>query len=148
MKKNWLLASLILLAALTPSCANPRPKADEKVAAKLASLTYPKDAPLGDDLDIVVERGKSHIRLINRTPRSYQNATLWLNQQYVGEAVRIDIGSTKNNRLSLKKFTNQHGECFPIAGFLAPEKAQQLVLAELIDPQTGQRHRLLVQIAE
>jgi hypothetical protein len=71
---------------------------------------------------------------------------LWLNQQYVARIDRIAIGA--NNRFSLKRFVNRHGEGFPTAEFLAPDEARPVVSAELYDPETKRRHRLNVRMEE
>jgi hypothetical protein len=115
---------------------------DPKLAGELAQLVYPADAALGNDLDIVVIRNGGHIELVNRTATVPGPSELWLNQQYVGAVKSIPIG--RGNQFDLVKFINEHGEAYPIGAVLQPDKSFPIVLAELFDPKTGLRHRLLV----
>jgi len=105
-------------------------------------LVYPKDAPRGPVFQMVVVPEAEHVQLVNLTPRRHQNVQLWLNQQYGAPIQQINIGA--DNRYSLRRFINEHGEHVPLAGFLAPDRAAQIVSAEIFDPQTGQRHVLTV----
>lgn len=102
---------------------------------------YPSDAVLGEDWDIVVTKARGELVLTNRAPRSFRNVQVWLNRQYVAEAKLIRIGS--GNRIPLHRFVNEHGESFPIAGILTPDKGFPLLSCVLFDPATGARHRLL-----
>ncbi|MCC7408918.1 MAG: hypothetical protein IT442_12670 [Phycisphaeraceae bacterium] len=142
MTRGFVLAMLILGVSLATACRNPYPKADKKLAAELSQIVYPKDAPLGEDLDILVRRDGGTLRVVNRTPRKYENVQLWLNQQWVGKIDAIDIG--QENTFSLGRFINQYGEKYPTAGLLNPDRALKLVLADIFDPATGKRHRLTV----
>ncbi|MBI1337553.1 MAG: hypothetical protein GC164_11390 [Phycisphaera sp.] len=103
---------------------------DEQTRKELAAMVYPSDAPVGQSLDIITQRDGSSITLDNRTPRSYENAQLWLNEQYVSLVGKITIG--RDNRFTLTKFINMHGESFPVAGFLAPDRAFPVVSAVLV----------------
>lgn len=118
----------------------------EDTRERLSSLPYPADAKYGPDLDIVVTKSRDAVILSNRTARSYENRELWLNRQYVWEVDRIEIGG--GNRYTLTNFINEHGEPFPTPGFLRPDKGAPVVLAELYDPRTQLRNRLLVQTIE
>lgn len=138
-----LLATLAEVVAVA-GCRNPHPMADAKLAAELSPLVYPGEAPLGPDLDILVIRNGKHLTLANREPRSMDNVQIWPNQQWVANVSRLSIGS--NNRLNLTHFVNHYGEQYPTAGFLQPERSLRLVLAELYDPESNQRHRLNVQL--
>lgn len=121
--------------------ASEAPPAIEGVPAVEGFAAYPHDAPLGADLDIVTVTRRGQVTFTNRTAHNYSNARVWLNQQYVGTVPQILIGQSVT--LPLTQFTNQHGEHFPIAGFLTPEKGFPLLAAEIFDPATGHRHRLL-----
>ena len=115
----------------------------------MEKMVYPKDSPIGEDYDIVVTQKGNSIKMNNRTPRTYTNAQLWLNQQYVRTVGEITIGnSILSNRFELDKFFSQHAEHFPTGGLLSPDKGQLVVLAEIFDPVSGQRHRLLVRPKE
>ena len=101
---------------------------------------YPEQAALGADLDMIVTQGRGILKVDNRTPRSFKDVQLWLNLQYVAQ-VTIHIGS--GNPAPLTEFRNKHGEHFPIAGFLTPDKGFPILSCILFDPATGRRHRLV-----
>lgn len=131
---------LLAVSMAMVACGN-KPLTDER-AIKLAAMVYPEEGPRGDDLDIVIERKRGTLRLDNRTPAAYENHLLWLNQQYVSPVEKISIGA--GNSLSLKQCVNRWREHFPIGGILTPDKGYPVVLAELVHPDTGMRHRLVV----
>lgn len=143
-----LAPALIALVAVLAGCSRPllNPSADAALAAELSRIPYPKDAKLGADLDIVVIRDGRYAQLVNRTARSWTDVQIWLNQQYVGQVPAIAIGT--DNTLDLVDFINQFGEPFPTGSLLRPEDAYPIVLAEIIDPATGLRHRLVVRPEE
>ena len=130
----WTLAAG-LMGCVWACDSSPEPVAPE-LAGQLAQMPYPKDAPV-DDLDIVVVQDDAGIVLTNRTAVEYQNVCLWLNQEYVGLAKRIPIGV--ESRFELVHFINLHGEPFPTGGWLTPDKAGSVVLAELFDTQASDR---------
>ena len=102
---------------------------------------YPEDAALGEDYDIVATQTREELQLANRCPRSFKNVQVWLNHQYVARAAKIDIGS--GNRIPLRRFVNEHGEHFPVAGLLTPDKGFPVISCIMFDPGSGRRHRLL-----
>lgn len=106
---------------------------------------YPGEAELGADWDIIVLQGKESIRLNNQTPRTYSDVQVWVNQQYVADVATIKIGP--GNRVPLASLVNEHGETYPIPGFLTPDHAFPAVLCEIFDPADGKRHRLLSRVA-
>jgi len=112
------------------------PLADQAAAERLKSEIYPAQAPLGDDLDMVVLRQGGKITFINRTATAYRNVHIWLNQQYVGQVENISIGT--NNTHSLRFFVNKHAEGFPVGGLLTPDRSFPIVLAELYIPPTAE----------
>lgn len=139
---------LVLLAgalALSAGCANRKPSLSAEAAERLAALTYPREAEDGGELDILIEkRGGDRVFILNRTPRTFENVRLWLNREYVTELEHIRIG--KHPPRPLRAFVNRHGESFPVAGPLTPDKARPLVSAELHDPETNLRYRLPVRL--
>lgn len=143
--RPWPPVMVALAALLSAGCHRPVPSSAARDLAPeaLARLSYPVDAPLGPDLDIVVLHERRAIRLVNRTARSYQDQLLWLNREFVGPVDRLRIGT--ENRLQLDRFVNRHQEPYPTATLLAPDKARALSAADLFDPATGRRHRLVVQ---
>jgi hypothetical protein len=110
----------------------------------LAKMTYPADAELGEDLNIVVVRKGDAVALTNLTAKSYPNTWLWLNKEFVGNVDALNVGT--DNRYELHRFINSHGERYPRGALLAPDKGFPIVLAEMYDPETRQRHRLLARL--
>jgi hypothetical protein len=134
-----LLAAALLLSV---GCTPPASIGQRQERVRYAQLDYPAQAEYGPDLDIVVRREGKQIALINRTADRYTDARVWLNQQFVRDLARVEIGP--DNRFDLSRWTNQHREPFPVGTLLAPDTAEPVVLAELLDPATGLRHRLTV----
>lgn len=144
-RRTGLLA--LCVAALTlfsiPGCEQPPPVVDGPTADALAALRYPGQTEYGPDLDIIVIREGHHISLTNRTARTYEGMQLWLNQQYVSQVERIEIGVNPDTQLPT--FLNRHRESFPVGSFLQPDLARPVISAELYDPATNVRYRLTVQ---
>jgi len=140
--------ALVLLAL--PACdtfSNVRllpnlDRVDPEESRALAELPYPTQVAFDASLDIVLRRDRGHVELVNRTPRAYTGVYLWLNQQYVARVDELTIGD--NGGIDLGNFINQHDEGFPTATLLAPDAGDRIVLAELFDPATAKRYRLLV----
>ena len=124
-------------------CTQAPPTLADPIASALAALRYPGKSPHGPDLDIIVTREGSAIRLTNRTARSYEGMQLWLNQQYVQKPRQVAIGG--NQDMQLATFINRHREPFPIGTFLQPDLARPVISAELYDPVGNVRYRLTVQ---
>lgn len=135
-----LMGCSILLSAVVGCSAQPR--VPDKMVATLAELTYPAQSEYGPDLDVVVVRNHRSIELANRTASRYLHVQLWLNRHFVHRVEDLAIGT--NNTFSLHQFINHHGESFPLETFLKPEQAFPVALAELYDPDTAMRHRLIV----
>ena len=134
---------MCLLALLLPSgCTLPVTVSQQRERERYAQLDYLVDAEYGPNLDIVVRRSGDRLTLINRTARDYVDHRLWLNQQFVRDLPRVGIGP--DNVYDLRRWVNEHREPFPVGSLLAPDDAEAVVLAELVDPETGLRHRLLV----
>lgn len=147
--------------------------------ARLAYLPYPADVPFGPDLDVVVTRGKTTLRLHNRSVTDLRNVQLWINQQYVAHVHHIPVttggttpgiteglpilgklsaddipiieavlhGQSGDLQIPLEWFINQHGETYPVVGFLAPEKAFPVMIVEAYLPDVPdgpKRHRFNV----
>lgn len=105
---------------------------------------YPADVPVGDPVELEVVRQRDHIVIHNRTATAYDNAQVWLNQGWGQTVALVPIGTGKP--LLLTDFINEHGEPYPVAGFLAPEKSRPLVAAALF--RDGQLHPLTVRLEE
>lgn len=136
------ITGLLFAVICFTGCTAPLSMSEEEERQRLAQLDYPADAEHGPDLDIVVRREGQSVTFINRTPRAYRDVRVWINQQYVREIAAIEIGP--GNRFDLNRWINEHREPFPVGSFLAPDAAFPVVLAEMIDMDTGLRHRLLV----
>jgi len=144
MKHAPALALLLMILTASLGCQADRGTAlDAESVDRLSRLPYPKDADYGPDLDIVVTKSRLQAIVSNRTPRTYHDVELWLNRQYVQEIDTIEIGG--GNRFPLTSFINKHTEPFPTPGFLRPDTGAPVVLAELYDPATKLRNRLVVQ---
>ncbi len=121
----------------------PAPTSHEAYVNEMADRSYPADAELGADLDIVVRQHRDRLSLSNRTPRRYADVQLWINQQYVADVASIEIGN--GNQVLFENLINRHREHYPTPGFLTPDRYFPVHLAELYVPQENRRHRLLVQ---
>ena len=140
----WLrLIAASLCVLPLAGCDGPDSLIDEARAQQQAELIYPEAAELGPDLEVLVMRDRRKIRLVNLTPRSLRRVQVWLNAEYTRTLDRIEIGS--DNVFALRRWVNSHGESYPTGSFLAPDKSRLLALAEVYDPRTGLRHRLVVQ---
>jgi hypothetical protein len=118
---------------------------DKQRASELSQLRYPADAPAGPDLDIVVRQKGSSLDLKNRTPAAYRDVQVWLNQQFVSPLPQLPIAEGGETRdVPLRQFINHRADPYPVGGFLSPDRGFPVVLAELYDPATGLKHRLLV----
>lgn len=134
---------LLSVAVLLSGCGLFGPaQPDPSTVEELSKLAYPAQAKLGADLDILAVVQGSWLQLVNRTPRHYGALQLWLNQQWVGQVPAVRIGT--DNEYDLSRFVNEFGEPYPSGDLLHPERALPLVLAELYDPATTLRHRLVV----
>lgn len=133
------------LIAFTASCQTlgpPNLRVNAEEMPTVAALAYPKNAGLGKDLDIIVTRKGDTIELANRTALAYKNHYLWLNQEYVILVDQIKIGT--ENRCELGGFTDRHHETYPLGSLLTPDKTKPLISADLHNPATNTRHRLIV----
>ena len=128
---------------LSVGCSSPTRAAPSDLDG-LAALVYPDAAERGDDLDVFVTRRGSVLDLQNMSTRRIGFEQIWLNRAYVSTIDGLNVGEQAT--LSLDWFRNRHGETYPRGTFLAPERNLPLVLAELFDPGSGRRHRLIVRL--
>lgn len=135
------LILLTIVACALGGCQKPALDAAE--VDQLSRLNYPIDSEYGDDIDVIVVPAQDTIRLANRTPYAYNNVQVWLNRQYVSEVGRVEIGT--GNVLPLARFVNYYQEPFPRGSFLRPRRGEKIVLAEIYDPDSQRRHRMVVQ---
>lgn len=139
------LLTMSLLAGGCSLVQRPTLISTEERAA-LSDMRYPRDAEHGQDLDIVVIRDGANLAMVNREPRRREAMFMWLNQQFVGRVETIEVGT--GNRLDLARFVNEYGETFPLGGLLTPDKGAPVIQAELFDPATGLRHRVVTRLVD
>ncbi len=132
---------LLVLALVLVGCRGAGDLLAETQARDVATLAYPEEAQVGPDLPVHVVRDGRQIEVINLSSRSYRRVELWLNQAYARPVDRLEIGK---NWLSLRRFVNDFGETYPTGTLLSPDKNEPVVLAELYDPSTRVKHRLVV----
>ena len=141
-----LLLGLLLTALLLPGCGATYPAGWAKKKQELIEARHPApadaDAERGEPLAIDVVRDGGSLYLINREPRRFDGARLWLNQQWAGDLPRVPIGA--GPWVSLDLFVNRHGEPFPRGLFLRPDLAKPLILAELVPAGSSRIHPLTV----
>ena len=137
---------LLLTALCLPGCGATFPAGWAQQKQELVEARYPApadaDAERGEPLAIDVVRDGGSLSLINREPRRFDGARLWLNQQWAGELRRVPIGA--GPQISLELFVNRHGEPFPRGLFLRPDLAKPLILAELVPAGSSTVHPLTV----
>lgn len=137
-----LTAVLLPVVVGTTGCRSNASRADQpNWARQLADLEYPKDANYGEDLDIRATKQGAVLVLVSREPKSYENVQLWLNRQYVSVIERVDVAQQIDAPFAY--FINEYGESFPVGWLLAPEEARPVLSAEVYDPGTGLKHRLV-----
>ncbi|MFG0247904.1 MAG: hypothetical protein ACF8OB_03380 [Phycisphaeraceae bacterium JB051] len=132
--------------------AEPAPVAETVEAAEvepegpapLWSLKYPAaKEQFAGDLDMTVIQDRKSIKITNRTVKTYKDVQVWVNQRYVTRVDAIPAGKTTS--VALKSLMNQYGEKYPVPGIFRPDRSFPALLVELVEPNTNQRHRLIVQ---
>ena len=90
--------------------------------------------------------GGGTLKVTNITAHPFHDVQLWLNQQYVAKVHEVPAAvGAKTLDISLDEFIDKHSRHYPTGRFLKPELAFPVVLAEIFDPASGRRYRLLVQ---
>lgn len=114
---------LLLTIAAAPGCRAHAPHAGKPVF-------FPFKAPIAGALDIAVSRdGFDWITVENRTAGTWDNATLWLNNDWGMPLKQLPIGQTIH--LPLKQFINQYSESYPTGNLLEPRKSKPLIRCNL-----------------
>jgi hypothetical protein len=112
--------------------------------APLWSLKYPSaKEQFAGDLDMTVIQDRKSVKITNRTVKTYKDVQVWVNQRYVTRVDAIPAGKTTT--VALKKLMNQYGEKYPTPGIFRPDRSFPALLVEVYEPDTNQRHRLIVQ---
>lgn len=124
------LPVLLVLAGvvLLPGCA--RPTFDPERATR----PYPVELGRVAMADIQVFRDGVNIDLVNATPRTYEDVTLWVNRRFAAVVDSLPAGQTK--RQSLWEFYDELGEVFNAGGFFRTRRATPVRLVE-IEPSDG-----------
>ncbi len=145
-----LFLTILLAVLISPmligaaGCTSSTPLSDRpQWARQLAELPYPADAENGADLDMTVKKQGESLVIVSREPRSFENVQIWMNRQYVTVVDRI--ATADRIEAPLDFFVNKHGESFPTGWLLAPEKARPVLTAEVYNPETGLKHRLVAE---
>lgn len=132
----------VVLALLwgAAGCVSDGEPADR--SAQADRVFAPPGSELGADLDIAVRQRGGVLVLDNREASGFAGQQLWLNRQWNADAPAIP--PAERVELDLTVFVNGYGETYPVGGLLSPDKTERVVSAELYDPGSGVRRRLLV----
>ena len=98
-----------------------------------ANIDYARPMPPGltqaEVLDVQLFRDVTNVELTNTTARSFQNATLWINERWSRPIESLDIGESID--VSLWEFVDEYGDPFRAGGFFATRDPDAVVLAQL-----------------
>jgi len=137
-----LLASLWVVTSWG-GCSTPMRAAPDTLET-MPHAVYPDASERGDDMTIIVVPRAAMIEVQNMSARRVGGEQIWLNRSYVSTIDGLAIGGHVS--LPLDRFRNRYGEIYPRGSLLAPERNEPIVLAELFNPATGHRHRLIVRM--
>lgn len=92
---------------------------------------YPTDKDYQkSSLNIEVLRDDYSIWFDNRSAKAFDNVKIFLNMEYAATLENLPIGLSE--KYDLHSFVNKHGEEYPTAVFLNPERDKLLVSTDLI----------------
>jgi len=91
--------------------------------------SYPEPLHTVNTADMQVFRDDQSIEIVNATPITYRNSTVWINQQFALRVEEIPAGETV--RLSLWDFFDERGEVFNAGGFFATFEPTPVRLVEI-----------------
>ncbi|MDP6693509.1 MAG: hypothetical protein QF444_04205 [Phycisphaerales bacterium] len=117
--KRLLIGTTLLISG----CQTPLPDISK------ATQRYPFELHSSEVLPIQVIRKGEHIIIVNSTADDFNNATIWINQQYTQSLPMMPAGSTI--RINLWDCYDAFGEKFNAGGFWRTDEPTKLVLAEL-----------------
>jgi hypothetical protein len=80
-----------------------------------AAEPYPRELHTANAVDVQVFRDGTKIELVNATPHTYENFSLWINQRYVRDVEVLPAGGRL--KLSLWDFYDERGEVMNAGGF-------------------------------
>jgi hypothetical protein len=90
---------------------------------------YPRQLQQVRVADVQVFRDGPKATLVNASPVSYQDVSLWINQRYVIELESLPAGAQLT--LDLSDARDEYGQIFQGGGFFAGEEPDPLVLGQL-----------------
>jgi hypothetical protein len=119
------LAPLLLAGAalLAPGCTRPLFEPER------ATRPYPTELHRVEMADIQVFREGVHVDLVNATPYTYRDVTVWVNRRYAASIPAIPAGRT--TRFSLWEFYDELGQVFNAGGFFRTRRATPVRLVEI-----------------
>ena len=94
-----------------------------------ATEAYPRDLRSKEVLPIQVIRDEEYITIVNSTAVAYNNAIIWINQQYTQPLPPMPAGSMI--RINLWDCYDAFGEKFNAGGFFRTDEPTLLVIVEL-----------------
>ena len=112
-----------LLALVAAGCARKMYDPD------MATLAYPAELHEPQSIDVQVFRSGATLEIVNSTPVTYPDCSVWINQRFVAYAGDIPAGETV--RLSLWKFWDALGDRFSAGGFWRVERPMPIRLVQL-----------------
>jgi len=80
-----------------------------------AADPYPRQLHTPNAVDVQVFRDGTSIELVNATPNSYEDFSLWINQRYMRHVASLPAGG--RIKLSLWDFYDERGEVMNAGGF-------------------------------
>ena len=110
-------------------CARPLINADK------ATRPYPDELHVPVSIDVQVFRKGQNIEIVNSSPTSFIDVTLWINRRYARHVDSLVAGETV--RLSLWEFYDELGEVFSAGGVFATQESEPVRLVQIeIDDET------------
>ena len=116
-------ACSLLLTGMLAGCQQASSRGVQAAAA------YPAALHTTDIVAIQVFRSASDIELVNATAVDYQDATLWINQQFTHPLPSLPAGSAVS--LNLWSFHDRFGEPFNAGGLWRTDEPDSLVMIEI-----------------
>ena len=100
-----------------------------------ATRPYPIDRPPTRMLEIQALRSGGDLILVNASPFAFENFDVWVNQRYMLDLGRLDVGETRVTWLG--DYFDQWGETPVAGGFFRTEAPTPAVLVEFEIDQEG-----------
>ena len=117
------ILTLFVASSFLLGCQTPPPDMTK------ATTPYPFALHSVHSVPIQVARDQEFITIVNSTATDFNNAVLWINQQYTQPLPPMSAGSTI--RINLWHCYDALGEQFNAGGFWRTDEPTRLVMAEL-----------------